>query len=78
MPPQRVWPQTMMSWILRWTTPYSRMAEMLTSLKATMLATLRCTNIVPGFEPVIWCSLTRESEQPIQSTCGVCLAAIDR
>jgi len=49
---------------------------MLTSLKAMMLATLRCTNIVPGFEPVIWCSLTRESEQPIQSTFGRCLAAI--
>jgi hypothetical protein len=42
-----------------------------------MLATLRCTNIVPGLEPVIWCSLTRESEQPIHSTSGVCLAAID-
>ena len=49
---------------------------MLTSLKATMLATLRCTNIVPGLEPVIWCSLTRESEQPIQSTLGVCFAAM--
>jgi hypothetical protein len=32
--------------------------------------------MVPGLEPVIWCSFTRESEQPIQSTFGVCLAAI--
>jgi hypothetical protein len=38
---------------------------------------LRWTNIVPGREPVIWCSLTRESEQPIHSTLGVCRVAID-
>ena len=49
---------------------------MLTSLKATMFATLRWTNIVPGLDRVIRCSLTRESEQPIQSAFGVGLAAV--
>ena len=49
---------------------------MLTSLKATMLATLRCTKIVPGREPVIRSSLTRESEQPIHKTFGDWRAAI--
>jgi hypothetical protein len=39
---------------------------------------VRCMNMVLGFEPIIWCSLTRESEQPVQSTFGVCFVAIER
>ena len=68
--PQSEWPQTTMSLTFRWLIAYSSTVPAFRSSGGTTLPMFRCTKSSPAFALVIRSGVTRESEQPIQSTSG--------